>query len=170
MQIIDIVSKLPNRGSNGTRSLASIKFAVIHHDDVAVTGPYDALKRYASEANYHLSKPLTFGRRFAYHLKIDSSGNVYQCSPVTEVLYHAGNFAVNKAGIGICLDGDFTKSPPPIAQQIALNALLNNLCFHRPDMPLLVKATVRTHREVRISPTACPGERLQPIIAAWRSK
>lgn len=165
MNYTDFTAKLPNTGSNGTRALAAIKFAVVHHDAVAVTGAYDPLKRYIGQAEYHISKGW---KRLAYHLKIDANGIVYLCSPFTEVTYHAGNYPVNLIAIGICLDGDFTKNPPPPAQREALFKTLDDLCFHRPDMPLLVKATVKTHREVRLSPTTCPGDRLHELVAQWR--
>lgn len=162
---IDLTTTLPNKGSNGTRALAKISCAVVHHDAVPVTGPYDPVARYKSEAAYHISQGW---KRLAYHIKIDAAGKVYLCSPLEEITYHAGNYPVNLVSIGICLDGDFSLKDPPYEQSMALIALLQNLCFHRPDMPLLIKPTVKGHREVRLLPTSCPGDHLFRILTDWR--
>jgi len=165
MEIKDITKELPWKKSVGTRLLKDIRYAVVHHDAIVAPDIYDPVKLYAREANGHIAKD--WGH-IAYHFKIDRMGNVYQCYPLTDVGYHAGNLAVNKVGVGICLDGSFDKQTPAQAQLDALQRLLDYLCMERPDMPLLVKKTVFGHREVRKEPTFCPSDLLMDFLNKYR--
>jgi len=165
MVYIDIVDKLPVKMSNGVRQLAGIKHAVIHHDAVFASENYDAVERYKSQAQYHIGKGWN---RLSYHVKIDRMGRVYLCAPFNEITWHAGNYKVNLDAIGICLDGDFMKQKPSGVQVGALWDLLNNLTTERPDMPLLVKEKVKTHREVKIAFTSCPSETLIQLVHAYK--
>lgn len=168
MNIENIVGKIPNRGSNGRRKASDVKYAIVHHDAVYAPPAYSPIARYISEANYHVSNPAKFGKRLAYTFKISAYGQVYQCSPIEEMCYHAGNFLYNKNSIGICLDGDFTRQQVPPAQMKALRDLLDWLCTQRPDMPYLVRSTVKCHSEVRLFPTACPGPALKEFVKSYR--
>lgn len=168
MNVVDLTASIPSKGTNGRRALSSIVHAVVHHDAVAAFGCYDPATRYVAEADYHLSHPETYGKRFAYHFKISALGAVYQVNPLEEITYHAGNYPYNVDGIGICLDGDFTKQALPAVQAQALRDLLAWLTTARPDLPKLVKATVKTHREVRLNPTTCPSDAVQAVVEAFR--
>lgn len=163
--IENIVSQLPWDKSVGKRPLRQIRYAALHHDAIATTKPYEALKRYQSEAQYHINKG--FGH-LGYHYKISSAGQVYLCVPEEEIGYHAGNWTVNRDGLGICLDGDFSKHPPTEAQLDALEELIVHLATKRPDMPLLVKRSFYAHKEVRFLPTFCPGPQLTQLVKNYR--
>lgn len=161
-----VSSELPFAHSVGRRFLKDVKYVVVHHDAVLAPDTYDAVSRYKAEAAYHIKKD--WGH-IGYHFKIARDGKIYQVCPMTEIAYHAGNKPFNDAGVGICLDGDFTKQALPTVQFEALNALCNELALHRPkDMPLLVQKGFYGHKEVRgwgfpgtkffiPNPTACPG-------------
>ena len=169
MEIIDLKKTLPNNGSNGYRQLKDIQYAIVHHDAVMVLGEYNAIERYVNQASYHVRNPNKFGKRFAYTYKIDVKGNVYLCSPLEQMCYHAGNFRYNKNSIGICLDGSFDKQSPSDAQLEALEKLLDYLCTQRPDIPKLVKKTVKYHGEVRLFATVCPGKPIKDFVIKYRS-
>lgn len=165
LHIKDIVTQLFSTGSNGTRPLSAIKYAIIHHDGVQLIEGYNHLTRYKSQAHHHIRKGY---RRLAYHLRIASDGTVYIVNRFQEITYHAGNFSVNKRSIGICLDGDLTKNKPTAEQVGSLWKLLDYLTKERPDMPLLVSKTVLSHRAVKLGFTRCPGATVRSLIKAYR--
>lgn len=166
LRIEDIVTQLPSKGSNGTRPLRAIRYAIIHHDGVPVAGGYNHLDRYISQAHYHIGKGW---RRLAYHIRIASDGTVYIVNRFQENAWHAGNLRVNKTGIGICLDGDLTKQKPTADQVGSLWRLLDYLTQRRPDMPLLVSKYVRPHSAVKLGFTRCPGNTVRSLINAYRT-
>lgn len=165
MVIKKISDILPYKSSLGTRTLSSLKGVVVHHTASPISTPYNFMKRVTADANYHISKG--WGH-IAYHYMIDKDGNIYQCYSEKEIGAHAGDWIWNKNSIAVCMDGDFTKDalPPVMAQ--ALKDFLFYLCFKRPDLPGIVKGTVKTHREVRPTPTACPSDKVQAIVNAFR--
>jgi len=160
--------ELPSKGSNGRRPLAAIKYAVVHHDAVLAPESYDPISRYHAEATYHVSKG--WGR-IGYAFKVARDGRIYQLNPLEEIAYHAGNSAYNRNSIGICLDGDFSKQQPSVPQMSALRELLDWLTGQRPDLPLLVRKTIRYHREVRWPPlsTFCPGPVVSDFVKRYRA-
>lgn len=164
-KIIDIRGKLPFSRSNGKIPLTRIKHAVIHHDGSSRPLAYNSLSRYIGQANYHI-KPqynkygrLTKGNwgHIAYNYIIDNVGDVFYCSTLGEIGYHAGNEAVNKSSIAIKLDGDLTKQKVTAKQWKSYQDLCVWLTTERPDIPLLVKSEWRRHGEVRAGGTLCPG-------------
>ena len=151
MEIKNISHDLPFKSSIGIRPLHSIEMAVVHHTGTkAGIAGYDFMARARSFANYHISKG--WGH-IAYHYMIDRNGKVYQCYSETEIGAQAGVWDINKKSLAICLDGDFVLERPTAVQIGALWGMLDYLTRERPDLPLLVKQTVRTHREVRPTPT-----------------
>lgn len=166
LEINDVVTQLPSDGSNGERRLRHIRYAVVHHDGVLARAGYDPIKRYQSQARYHMRRGWS---RLAYHFRIDRMGNIYLTNRLEEITYHAGNFPVNVRGLGICLDGDMTRQDVTHFQRNALIGLLEYLTTERPDMPYLVKSTVKTHREVKPVPTTCPSNSVQALLGAWRT-
>lgn len=164
MKIINVIKDLPWKKSNGKMDPKKIDYLVVHHDGGIVDGPYNTMKRIKSEANYHVSKPAIFGGHIAYHFMIDNVGDVYQCLPETEIGYHAGNYAVNRRSIAVCLHGNFEKQKPTQKQIDALTAFVKWMTTERPDLPILVKKSLKGHREVRLKGTACPGKNLYPLI------
>ncbi|MGQ0635101.1 MAG: peptidoglycan recognition protein family protein [Planctomycetaceae bacterium] len=69
---------------------------------------------------------------------------------------HAGSQdkAYNELGIGVCLVGDFEKSPPTPAQRRAVKLLVQSLKsdYH------ISSANVVGHKDIRASATECPGK------------
>jgi LysM repeat protein len=66
---------------------------------------------------------------------------------------HLASAAQNERAIGICLVGNFEIAPPSQAQMDALVALTSYL-QKRCDIP---KSRVKTHTQVNVRPTKCPG-------------
>lgn len=166
MKIINIISKLPFANSNGKMDPKKIDTLVVHHDAVPVPARgYNTLERIKMEAKYHVSKG--WGH-ISYHYVIDNLGDVYQCVPDTEVGYHAGNLVVNKKSIAVCLHGNFNVQKPTAAQVKSLEAFCRWMFSERPDLPNVLKKSLKGHREVRIAGTACPGNSLFPIVERIR--
>ena len=105
MDIADLRPTLPRHPTATWKArTAPPDCIVIHH---SVTGPYYPI---ASIANYHISRGYA---GIAYHYVIDAGGRVSQCNDNMAFTWH-GHDA--NSGIGICLLGDFTTTPPPPAQ------------------------------------------------------
>lgn len=160
MKIINIVQKLEWRQSNGSMKKEDINTIVIHHDAELMPARYNSLARYQKEALYHASKG--WGH-ISYHFSIDNVGDVYQCLPETEIGYHCGVLAINRKSIAIKLDGNFELQKPTAKQLTSLQALLTYLTTQRPDLPKVVRASVKGHKDVKKT-TACPGRNLYPLI------
>lgn len=164
MIIKDITAQLPWAMSLGKRELKAIDKIVVHHTAVKQNGKLE-IDRIKTDAAFHVSKG--WGH-IAYHYMIGISGTVYQCYGLQEIGAHAGDWAVNKSSVAVCLDGDLSLEPLKSEQLASLWSLLDYLCTQRPDLPAVVKGTIKTHREVRPLPTACPSERVQKIVDAYR--
>ncbi|MGA1193072.1 MAG: LysM peptidoglycan-binding domain-containing protein [Kiritimatiellia bacterium] len=67
---------------------------------------------------------------------------------------HLTSDAQNEIALGICLVGNFDVSKPTDAQMKSLHALVRHL-MRRCGVP---GSEVKTHREINIKPTACPGK------------
>lgn len=137
----------------------TISTVVIHHDAVIMPARYNTLARLQKEALEHAAKG--WGH-ISYHFSIDNVGDIYQCLPETEVGYHCGNLAINRKSIAIKLDGNFEVQKPTVKQLQALKDLLVWLTTQRPDLPKIVRASVKGHRDIKA--TACPGKNLYPLI------
>lgn len=160
LKIIDVTKKLPFKRSNGTMKKEDIKTLVLHHDAVPVmTSGYNTMERLKHEANIHIAKGWS---HISYHYCIDNLGDIYQCLPETEVGYHAGNLAVNKSSIAICVHGNFEIQIPTKRQLEAVKTILKHLCTERPDLPKIVRSSVKGHRDIKS--TACPGRNLYSRI------
>lgn len=156
MKIIDITKKLPFKKSNGTMKKEKIAMLVVHHDAQFVPSKgYNTLERIKMHANLHISKGWN---HLSYHYVIDNVGDVYQCLPETEVGYHAGNYPVNLKSIAVCLHGNFEVQEPTKKQLATLKAFITWVTTERPDLPLVVKKTVKGHRDIKA--TACPGKNI----------
>lgn len=167
MTIKDISAQLPWKQSIGTRPLARIDAVIVHHAAAkANVGTYDFLARAKGYANFHVSKG--WGH-IAYHYMIDRHGKAYKCFSEAEIGAHAGDWDWNKRAIAICMDGDFTEEFPTPAQVAALWDLLDELCTRRPDLPLVLRGTIKGHKEVRPLPTTCPSNRLMKLVEAYRA-
>ena len=147
MKIIDIIPKLPFKNSNGI--LGQVKYIVVHHDAQWRPKVYDSIKRYINQAYYHLNK--NYGH-LSYHYKIDNVGDVFKCTSLHEVCYHAGNLDVNKKSIAICLDGYLEERQKLTPQQ--KQALTDLLTYLKGKYP---GAEIVGHTEVSDTATLCPG-------------
>jgi N-acetylmuramoyl-L-alanine amidase len=165
MKIINVIKDLPSKGSNGKMDPKKIDTLVVHHDAAIVSGPYNTMKRIKIEADYHVKQGW---KHLSYHYVIDNVGDVYQCLQDTEIGYHAGNYVVNKKSIAVCLHGNFEKQNPTPKQLAALERFVNWITTERPDLPILLKKSVKGHREVRLKGTACPGSNLFPFVVKLR--
>lgn len=168
MKIIDVQKSLPWKGSNGKMDPKKIKFLVVHHDAIPIPARYNTMARILQIAKLHVAQPKRFGGHIAYHYTIDNIGDVYRCFPETEVGYHAGNLPVNKASIAVMLQGNFETQKPTQKQIEALTQFIKWMTTERPDLPLVVKSTIKLHKEVRKLPTACPGKYLIPVVNKLR--
>lgn len=159
MKIINVVKKLPWAKSNGTMDKRKMDTVVIHHDAVIRPLRYGTLARLVKEANGHIAKG--YGH-LSYHYSIDNVGDVFQCLPETEVAYHCGNLAINKKSIAIKFDGNFETQKPTAKQITAYKELMIWLTTQRPDLPLILRKSVKGHKQIKA--TACPGRNLYPLI------
>lgn len=160
LKIIDVTKKLPFKRSNGTMDKNAMRYLIIHHDAVYVPARgYNTMERLKHEANAHIARGFS---HISYQYVIDNLGDIYQCLPETEVGYHAGNLAVNKSSIAICVQGNFEIQNPTKRQLEALQKILRHLCTERPDLPKIVRTSVKSHRDIKA--TACPGRNLYKSI------
>jgi hypothetical protein len=103
-----------------------------------------------------------------YHFVIDPAGRVWRGREITFQGAHAGNPALNRGNIGICLLGNFDEQQVPRKQREALIELIDRLRaqYH------VSADNVYTHSEMRksgnLTATACPGHNLQSIVEAYR--
>jgi|GEM_PF-4265673 len=161
MVIKNIIAKLPFVASNGTMKKDKISKLVIHHTGVKTPLFYDTLKMIQKDAAYHVSKDWN---HLSYHYICDNVGDIFQCLPETEVGYHAGNLPVNKSSIALCVQGDYNQQTLNAKQKKALKEFTDYIFTKRPDLPNLIHSGLVGHREVRLSPTSCPGNNLFNFI------
>jgi N-acetyl-anhydromuramyl-L-alanine amidase AmpD len=162
MKIIDIEKKLPFKFSNGTMKKEAIKTLVVHHEGVKTPWVYDTVKRIQKDAAFH-----TYVKNYghiSYHYMIDNVGDIYKCLPETEVGFHAGNLPVNKSSIAICIQGNYQEQTLNSKQKGALADFCTYMFEQRPDLPNLFRKGLKTHSEVRIGGTACPGKNVIPFV------
>ena len=165
MEIIDISSKLPWKGSMGRRKLSDIKYVVFHHDASLAPDVYDALSLYKNEANYHIKKG--WGH-LGYSFRIARDGKCYQTVPLEEIGVHAGNYIYFKNSFGVCFDGSFDRQKPTDAQLKTLRDLMDKLAWHTHELPGVTQKSFYVHKEVRLLPTYCPGDAIKAIVKGYR--
>lgn len=159
MRIIDVRGKLPFKRSNGKMNKSKMNIVVVHHDAMFMPRAYNTLERLKMEANLHIRKG--WGH-ISYHYSIDNIGDIYQCLDETEVAYHCGNLAINRNSIAIKFDGNFEVQQPTKKQKQAYRELMVWLTTKRPDLPLILKKSVRGHYQIKA--TACPGRNIKPLL------
>ena len=159
MKIIDITKKLPSTGSNGKMDPKKMDTVVIHHDAEFRPARYNSLSRYIAEANTHIKRGFS---HISYHYIIDNIGDIYQCLPETEVAYHCGNLTINKKSLAIKFDGNMETQQLTPQQLKAYKELMIYLTTKRPDLPKILRESIKGHREIKA--TACPGKFCFPII------
>lgn len=162
MKIINVIKKLPWAKSNGIMNKKTMNIVVVHHDAVDMPARYNSLSRLQQEARTHIAK--LYGH-ISYHYSIDNIGDIYQCLPETEVAYHCGNLAINRNSLAIKFDGNMEFQKPTPAQLKSYKELMIWLTTKRPDLPKIVKSSIKGHRQIK--PTACPGKNLYPLITKF---
>lgn len=162
MKIINIINKLPYKRSNGKMDPKKMDTVVIHHSASMRPNAYNSLKLYKKFAQLHINKG--FGH-ISYHYIIDNIGDVYQCLPENEVAYHCGNLTINRKSLAIMFDGNMEVQQPTPQQIKAYKELMIWLTTKRPDLPLILKRSVKGHKQIKS--TACPGRNLYPLITKF---
>jgi tetratricopeptide (TPR) repeat protein len=100
-----------------------------------------------------------------YHFLIDARGGIWEGRDLAWQGAHEGA-GLNQGALGVCLLGNFQGRPVPPAQLSALEELLE-ACRLRWG---LTSSDFKTHKEVRRSPTDCPGTYLQGWVEAYRAR
>jgi LysM repeat protein len=130
------------------------QYIVIHHSDVD-TGTVKGMDDYHREVR-HMENGL------AYHFVIGNGsgmgdGEIAVGRRWTQQLDggHLASEAQNKVAIGICLVGNFDEHRPTSREMDSLRALVQALMARCQLTPRAVK----THRQINIVHTRCPGEK-----------
>ncbi len=97
----------------------------------------------------HIARGLAYDGHIAYHLLVGKDWT-YVGRPINSVGYHAGNWLVNLSSIAICLVGNFNNDMPTPWQEQELRKYLT----------LYKNLSLKLHKEVRLQPTACPGDHI----------
>jgi hypothetical protein len=154
-----------------TRPVAAISLAVVHYDaqPLRPDGAYNAVARYAAEAQYHINQDWGGGYHapgLAYHLKIDGAGRAYICQEVESVTWNAND--ANGIDYAICVDLGEGQQPTP-EQLVTLQRALDVLDQDCPELPCS-HATTYGHGELQSygNSTACPGA-LLPYVQRYRA-
>lgn len=145
LHIENIIMDLPHNGAWQERPRQGITDITIHHSASGVS------EKASSMANWHI-----VGKKWpgiAYHFLVYHDGRVYQTNPIKSLTFHNG--FNNRAALGICLVGNFTKRPPT-AEQLFMTQLL---CLAlRVELPNLHYCT--GHGEYK-NGSLCPGHFLR---------
>ncbi|MHC4845756.1 MAG: N-acetylmuramoyl-L-alanine amidase [Planctomycetota bacterium] len=138
-----------------------ITHATVHHSATPTfaTAPSQAAAEVRGIQASHQAKWADIG----YHFLIDRAGGIWEGRELRWQGAHEGA-GLNQGAIGICLLGNFELGSPPSAQLDALRSLLD-ACSSRFGLTAM---DVKTHREVRRDPTACPGRSLQSWVDGYR--
>ncbi len=150
MRIVDLRDKLVTHPSlrYKSRSLAEIKFIVLHHSGTREGSPQ-------SFARHHV---FNYGwPGIGYHYVITKNGIINKTNSLTTISYHTKG--LNQSGIGICLIGNFNRSIPTALQIEELKVLIGILRKYLTDTKIIL------HRDAPLSRTTCPGK-LFPIKEA----
>ncbi len=99
-----------------------------------------------------------------YHFLIDPQGRVWEGRSLAHQGAHAGSPDLNRGNVGIALLGNYKARHPGVSQTNALHQLMDAL-RRRYSMPL---SQVFTHREIRPTPTDCPGPIIQGLVNDYR--
>lgn len=130
------------------------KYIVVHHSGVD-EGTVKGMDRYHRDVR-HMENGL------AYHFVIGNGngmrdGEIAVASRWSKQLDggHLASVSQNKIAIGICLVGNFDKAEPSPSQMKSLTALVKALMKRTALSP----SEVRTHRQINVVGTRCPGSK-----------
>lgn len=142
------------------------KYIVIHHAAVD-EGTLKSLDRYHREVR-HMENGL------AYHFLIGNGhgmkdGEIAVGNRWRKQLNggHLHSEAQNRVALGICLIGDFDRHPPTARQLRSLEALIRALM----ERCQLDVGDVKTHRQINVVGTRCPGSKfpMKSVLADLKS-
>jgi hypothetical protein len=150
MKIIDVRSKLPVKGSNGTQNPTMI---VVHHSAVTRPERYNSLELYKKFAQDHINRGW---KRMSYHYVIDNVGDVYRCNDDHQILYHAGHLPTNKKSIAIMFDGNMEIQDLTDKQKKSYWELIEYIKKNNNITKIV------GHRDIKA--TACPGKNAYKFI------
>jgi len=141
--------------------MTPITHATVHHSATVTyaTAPSQAAAEVRGIQANHQAKWADIG----YHFLIDRAGGIWEGRALRWQGAHEG-VGLNQGAIGICVLGNFELGAPPTAQLNSLQSLLD-ACSSRFGLTAM---DVKTHREVRPDPTACPGRSLQTWVDGYR--
>jgi len=130
------------------------KYIVIHHSGVD-TGSAKGMDRYHREVR-HMENGL------AYHFVIGNGNGMWDGQITVGRRWvkqldggHLASEAQNRYSIGICLVGNFDRQNPTAKQMQALRALVKALTARCE----LSGSAVKTHQEINVIGTRCPGSK-----------
>jgi N-acetylmuramoyl-L-alanine amidase len=132
----------------------------IHHsgvDVVAETRSEDIVGRLGGILKEHLDR--NYGD-VGYHFIVDYTGGVWEGRSLRFEGAHVS--AQNEANVGILMIGNFDKQSPSEAQSVSLLRLVAGVR----DLCGIKQHRVYGHRD--LGQSACPGERLYPVIVGMR--
>ena len=95
-----------------------------------------------------------------YHFVVGQTGKIFTGQPIENPSWHATNYQVNLASIGICLLGDFEKTIPPKAQENATTRLIVELV----NKYGIAIENIKRHKDIvsdithKANSTNCPGK------------
>lgn len=157
-----VITTVPRPGSNPWRPTVAARewqYVVVHHTATG-SGNVDSINE------SHLKNKDKNGRPWlgiGYHFVIGNGDGMTDGAIEPTFRWrtqiqgaHAGsaNKDYNERGIGVCLVGNFEKSPPTAAQKKSVKLLVQTL---RNEYRIPV-ANVVGHKDIRASATECPGK------------
>jgi N-acetyl-anhydromuramyl-L-alanine amidase AmpD len=131
MKLIDMRGKLPRNPDPNRkyrlRNMSKVSKLVIHCTNG--NGSLVPLARYfvTPDKKNHISKKGL--PEFAYHFWINHDGNIYYCTDVRKVSWHAGNWNPQSIGVALRYKADGNPSPPNYAQLYAAQQLIYRICI-----------------------------------------
>jgi len=150
----EIESSLKSKLNRTTVKRSQWKNIVYHHS-ATTSGNVKGMDEYHRETR-HMENGL------AYHFVIGNGKGMPDGAIVAGNRWqkqlpggHLASESLNRISLGICLVGNFEKSPPTPAQLKSLAALTNYLMARC----RLSVAAVKTHQQINTVYTACPGKK-----------
>lgn len=142
LDVEDLRNRLKGSGYP-SRDLSAINYLAIHHSGVDRDSSAEAI------AAYHVDSLGWPG--IGYHFLVHSDGRAEYVGDIATIRYNVAGR--NTEVIGICLPGDFTSHPPADEALSSTRALVAAL-----RLELGRSLPVVGHRDIAVSPTACPGD------------
>ena len=141
LDVIDLRSSLPRKGTYPTRRLSAIKNIVVHHSAVDVDSSAESITA------YHVQTRGWPG--IGYHFVVHWDGSIEYTMDMSLISYHVTSR--NADCVGVCLPGNWSLRQPPDAQLAAARTLVANVQY-----ALGWFITIVGHRD--LAQTQCPGD------------